>query len=238
MYQVLCQYVAMSKISSYSHESHRPRQTQTVVMTVPWNTCKTGVHRSRGLWVCGGRGWQSWGGGRVTRSLTVGVGVGGLLSSLSQEGCSWGISGQSPSAIFVRVHAPIPRSVCSFWCCRRLEYSIISGALSCPQKPLPDPTMATSNGTRRIWPSSLLPHLTSLLPESPREAHSRLTHDNKRHNLYLDVNKAHFKKEIRISTNNFIITDSILNELKNLTKHIKIYFKKSQMDNRFTDLLS
>lgn len=47
MYQVLCQYVAMSKISSYSHESHRPRQTQTLVMTVPWDRCKTGVHRSR-----------------------------------------------------------------------------------------------------------------------------------------------------------------------------------------------
>lgn len=40
------------------------------------------------------------------------------------------------------------------------------------------------------------------------------------------MNKAHFKKEIRISTNNFIITDSILNELKNLTKHIKNIFLK------------
>ena len=70
------------------------------------------------------------------------------------------------------------------------------------------------------------PHLTSPLPESPREAHSRLTHDNKRHNLYLDVNKAHFKKEITISTNNFIITDSILNEPKNLTRHIKNIFLK------------
>ena len=62
-------------------------------------------------------------------------------------------------------------------------------------------------------------------PESPREAHSRLTHENGRHNLYLDVNKTHFKKEIRISTDNFIITDSILNEPKNLTKHIKNVFK-------------
>ena len=40
------------------------------------------------------------------------------------------------------------------------------------------------------------------------------------------MNKAHFKKEIRISTNNFIITDSILNEPKNLTKHIKNIFLK------------
>ena len=40
------------------------------------------------------------------------------------------------------------------------------------------------------------------------------------------MNKAHFKKEIRISNNNFIITDSILNEPKNLTKHIKNIFLK------------
>ena len=40
------------------------------------------------------------------------------------------------------------------------------------------------------------------------------------------MNKAHFKKEITISTNNFIITDSILNEPKNLTRHIKNIFLK------------
>ena len=43
----MCQ--AMSKICSYSHETHRPRQTETMVMTVLWIRCKTGVHRSRGL---------------------------------------------------------------------------------------------------------------------------------------------------------------------------------------------
>lgn len=53
----------------------------------------------------------AWGGGRVTRSLTVGVGSRGLLPSL--RGCSWGISVPEPSAIFLR-GAPIPRSVCSF----------------------------------------------------------------------------------------------------------------------------
>ena len=55
-------------------------------------------------------------------------------------------------------------------------------------------------------------------PESPREAHSRLTHDNGQHNLYLDVNKTHFKKEIRISTDKFIITwmNQRIHEPKNL----------------------
>lgn len=84
-------------------------------MTVLWDRCKTGVHESRDSeCVVGERVTELGRGGRVTRSLTVGVGVKGSLSSLSQEGCSWGISGQSPSAIFLRVHAPIPRSVCSF----------------------------------------------------------------------------------------------------------------------------
>ena len=32
----------MSKISSYSHESHRPRQTQTVVMTVHGTRARQG----------------------------------------------------------------------------------------------------------------------------------------------------------------------------------------------------
>lgn len=35
-----------------------------------------------------------------------------------------------------------------------------------------------------------------------------------KHNLYLGVNKTHIKKGIRIPTDNFIITDNILNEAK------------------------
>lgn len=41
--------------------------------------------------------------------------------------------------------------------------------------------------------------------------------------LYLTANKIHIKKEIRISTHNFIITESIWNEAKDLTIYIKIY---------------
>ena len=40
------------------------------------------------------------------------------------------------------------------------------------------------------------------------------------------MNKTHLKKEIRISTDNFIITDGILYEAKNLTKYIKNIFLK------------
>lgn len=79
-------------------------------------------------------------------------------------------------------------------------------------------------GLRRGDPQVLtLAPLTCLSWTQTRPMVSR--HKPARNELYLGINKIHVKE--RISTDNFIIADGILNEAKNLTKYIKYLLLKS-----------